>query len=195
MTAWTTPPTRSDADVRLWPMVDADRDAVLAAAADGALWNLFSTNVAGPETIDRYMAVARDDQRSGRSMPFVVEYHDAVVGATRFMRMNPPHRRLEIGTTFYAASVQRTAVNTTAKRLLLHHAFDVMDVQCVQLRTDRLDHRSRRAIERLGAQLDGVLRGHAMTPDGRVRDTAVYSITRGDWPGVRANLDHLLADT
>ena len=195
MTAWTTPPTLTDADVTLRPMVDADRDAVLAAASDGELWNLFFTNVPGPETIDRYMAVARDDQRSGRSMPFVVEFDGAVVGATRFMRMNPPHRRLEIGTTFYATSVQRTSVNTTAKRLLLHHAFGVMDAQCVQLRTDRLNHRSRRAIERLGAQLDGVLRSHVIMADGRVRDTAVYSITQGDWPGIRANLDHLLADT
>jgi N-acetyltransferase len=194
MTAWTTPPTLTDADVTLRPMVDDDRDAILAAASDGELWDLFFTNVPGPDTIDRYMAVARDDQRSGRSMPFVVEFDGAVVGATRFMRMNPPHRRLEIGTTFYANSVQRTSVNTTAKRLLLHHAFDVMDVQCVQLRTDRLNHRSRRAIERLGAQLDGVLRSHTVMPDGRVRDTACYSITRGDWPGVRANLDHLLAD-
>jgi RimJ/RimL family protein N-acetyltransferase len=194
MTAWTTPPTLTDADVTLRPMVDADRDAVLAAASDGELWNLFFTNVPGPETIDRYMAVARNDRGSGRSMPFVVEFDGAVVGATRFMRMNPTHRRLEIGTTFYATSVQRTSVNTTAKRLLLHHAFEVMDVQCVQLRTDRLNHRSRRAIERLGAQLDGVLRSHTVMPDGRVRDTAAYSITRGDWPGVRANLDHLLAD-
>lgn len=175
-------------------MVDADRDAVLAAAADGALWNLFFTNVPGPETIDRYMAVAREDLRNGRSMPFVVEHGGVVVGATRFMRMNPSHRRLEIGTTFYASSVQRTSVNTAAKRLLLAHAFETMNAHCVQLRTDRLNHRSRRAIERLGAQLDGVLRSHTVMPDGRVRDTAVYSITRGDWPGVRANLDHLLSD-
>jgi N-acetyltransferase len=194
MTAWTTQPTLTDADVTLRPMVDADRDAVLAAASDGELWNLFFTNVPGPDTIDRYMAVAGDDRRNGRSMPFVVECGGAVVGATRFMRMNPAHRRLEIGTTFYATSVQRTSVNTTAKRLLLHQAFDAMDAQCVQLRTDRLNHRSRRAIERLGAQLDGVLRSHVIMADGRVRDTAVYSITRGDWPGVRASLDHLLAD-
>ena len=114
-----------------------------------------------------------------------------VVGTTRYMRMAPAHRRLEIGGTFYANKVQRTGVNTEAKRLLLTHAFDAMGVQCVQIRTDALNIRSQRAIERLGAKRDGVLRGHQIV-GGRLRDSVVYSILDREWPGVRQNLDYLL---
>jgi len=129
----------------------------------------------------------------GRALPFTVETPDGqVVGATRLMRLAPAHRRLEIGGTFYAKAVQRTGVNTEAKRMLLAHAFEVMDCQCVQIRTDLLNLRSQRAIERLGARRDGVLRGHQVMADGRLRDTVVYSILDREWPGVRQNLDYLL---
>ena len=127
-------------------------------------------------------------------MPFtVLDSQGRVSGVTRFMRMARGHRRLEIGGTLYAPRVQRTGLNTEAKRMLLAYAFETMGVQCVQIRTGWHNHTSRRAIERLGAKLDGVLRGHKIMPDGHVRDTMVYSIIAGEWPGVRANLDYLMA--
>jgi RimJ/RimL family protein N-acetyltransferase len=108
------------------------------------------------------------------------------------MRMNEANGRLEIGGTFYATRVQRTGVNTEAKRLLLGHAFEALGCGCVQIRTDSLNRRSQAAIERLGATKDGVLRGHQRMPDGRTRDSVVYSVLAHEWPGVRLNLDYLL---
>ena len=130
----------------------------------------------------------------GRALPFaVLDASGAVVGSTRFMRMNEANARVEIGGTFYAKAVQRTSVNTEAKLLLLTHAFDVLGCQCVQFRTDLLNRRSQAAIERLGAQREGVLRGHGVKADGRVRDSVAYSIIDREWPGVRQNLRFLLA--
>lgn len=126
-------------------------------------------------------------------LPFtVLDASGTVSGVTRFMRMSEPHRRVEIGGTVYARRVQRTGLNTEAKRLLLGHAFEVLGANCVQLRTDFLNHASRRAIERLGARLDGVLRGHLILGE-HLRDSAVYSILVHEWPGVRRNLDQLMA--
>jgi RimJ/RimL family protein N-acetyltransferase len=193
MNDWTTVPTLAGVHVTLRPLVPADRDAILAAAADGALWSLFYTSVPGPATVDDWMAKAAAEQAVGRALPLAVTLPDGrVIGSTRFMRINPAHRRLEIGTTFYAASVQRTPVNTEAKLLLLAHAFERLGCLCVQFRTDWFNTRSQRAIERLGAKRDGVLRNHVVMPDGRVRDTVVYSIVANEWPGVRANLAHRL---
>ena len=144
--------------------------------------------------IDGWYDAIEQQVAAGRALPFVVLDADcAVSGVTRFLRMNEAHRRLEIGGTVYAPRVQRTGVNTEAKRLLLTHAFEVLGCRCVQLRTNVLNRASRVAIERLGARLDGVLRGHMVTPDGEVRDSAVYSIMAHEWPQVRRNLDHLLA--
>jgi RimJ/RimL family protein N-acetyltransferase len=148
----------------------------------------------GPETIDAWMAAAAREQSFGRALPFaVLDPSGKLVGSTRYMRMNPAHRRVEIGTTFYSASVQRTPLNTEAKRMLLAHAFETMGCVCVQFRTDWFNRPSRRGIERLGAKMDGVLRNHTMMADGRVRDTVSYSIIDGEWPGVRQNLDFLLS--
>ncbi len=194
MSIWDQAPTLSGRHVTLRPLDASDRDAILEASSDGKLWELFYTAVPGPTTIDSWMERAATEQAQGRSLPFaVLDSSGTVVGSTRFMRMNPSHRRLEIGTTFYAARVQRTPLNTEAKRLLLGHAFDAMGCVCVQLRTDWFNRPSRRAIERLGARQDGVLRNHNITPDGRVRDTVVYSIVEGEWPGVRRNLDFMLS--
>ena len=126
------------------------------------------------------------------SHPPLLDADGTLCGVTRFMRMNEAHRRLEIGGTVYAPRVQRTGVNTETKLLLLTHAFETLGCQCVQLRTDWLNHASRRAIERLGAKQDGVLRGH-MVMEGRLRDTVVYSILAHEWPGVRRNLATRLA--
>ncbi|MBN8839753.1 MAG: GNAT family N-acetyltransferase [Sphingomonadales bacterium] len=193
MNVWRDAPTLRGRHVTLRPLAIDDRDAVVAAAADGDLTELFFTNVSALADPDKFMAAAFRERDYGRAMPFVVETPDGrVVGLTRLMRMHEQHRRVEIGGTFYARSVQRTGVNTEAKKLLLTHAFDVLDCNVVQIRTDWFNRNSQRAIERLGAKRDGVLRGHQML-DGRVRDLVVYSIIACEWPGVRVNLEHLLA--
>lgn len=193
MNVWRDAPSLRGRHVTLRPLAIDDRDAVVAAAADGDLTELFFTNVSALADPDKFMAAAFRERDYGRAMPFVVETPDGrVVGLTRLMRMHEQHRRVEIGGTFYARSVQRTGVNTEAKKLLLTHAFDVLGCNVVQIRTDWFNRNSQRAIERLGAKRDGVLRGHQML-DGRVRDLVVYSIIACEWPGVRVNLEHLLA--
>jgi len=193
MTVWTETPTLAGRHVRLRPLDPADVDALVEVARAGDLWDLFYANVSMLKTPERWLAAVTRERDYGRALPFTVETPDGqVVGATRLMRLAPAHRRLEIGGTFYAKAVQRTGVNTEAKRMLLAHAFEVMDCQCVQIRTDLLNLRSQRAIERLGARRDGVLRGHQVMADGRLRDTVVYSILDREWPGVRQNLDYLL---
>lgn len=175
--------------VRLRPLVSGDRDALVAAAA--GLTDLFYANVSGLAEPDAFMAAVFRERDFGRAMPFAVEADGRVVGLTRFMRMNRAHRRLEIGGTFYARTVQRTGVNTEAKLLLLGHAFEALECIAVQIRTDWFNTASQRAIERLGAKRDGVLRSHQLM-DGRVRDIVVYSIIAGEWPGVKRHLHHLL---
>ena len=127
-------------------------------------------------------------------MPFaVLDTRGELVGSTRYLRINQANRRVEIGGTFYARRVQRTGLNTEAKLLLLGHAFETLGCVCVQLRTDWFNKASQRAIERLGAKKDGVLRGQRIMPDGRVRDTMVYSILDHEWRGVRQNLEMMLS--
>jgi len=189
--AWRDAPTLAGRHVTLRPMVREDR-AELLDAFEG-LHALFHTTVPSAETFDRWYDRVMFDTAAGRNLPFTVLDADGrISGVTRLMRMNQTHRRVEIGGTLYAPRVQRTGLNTEAKRLLLGHAFDVLDVQCVQIRTDFLNHASRRAIERLGARLDGVLRGHLIL-NGHLRDSAVYSIQAHEWPGVRRNIELLMA--
>lgn len=191
--AWRTTPTLVGRHATLRPLVAADKDALVAAAAADDLWDIFYASVSQMKDADRWLAATFAQVEQGRALVFAVcDPVGRVVGTTRFMRMNEGHRRLEIGGTFYATSVQRTGVNTEAKRMLLGHAFDTLGVQCVQIRTDALNIRSQRAIERLGAKKDGVLRAHQIVA-GRSRDSVVYSILDREWPGVRQNLDYLLA--
>lgn len=191
---WREMPVLSGRHVRLRPLTRADRDPLLEAMADGDLASLFYTFVPTPETVDDWFAKVMAERDAGRALPFAVLTPDGrVAGTTRFMRISEADKRLEIGGTLYAKSVQRTGLNTEAKRMLLGHAFEVLDAQCVQIRTGWFNFPSRRAIERLGAKLDGVLRNHKVMPDGHLRDTVVYSIIAGEWPGVRANLDYLMA--
>jgi N-acetyltransferase len=186
---WRDPPVLEDSHVLLRPMVRADGPAIVEAASDGRLWELFYTTVPSGDDIEAYLDKAEADTATGRSMPFVVieQASGKLVGATRYMRMNEAAKRLEIGTTFYAASVQRSPVNTESKLLLLTHAFEVMGCNCVQLRTETLNFASQRAIQRLGARKDGVLRGHNLLK-GRVRDMVVYSILAHEWESVKRNL-------
>lgn len=193
MSAWTETPTLTGRHVTLRPFVEADLPALVEAAREGDLWDIFYANVSMMKAPERWLAAALKERDVGRALIFTVETPGGeIVGTTRYMRIAAQHRRLEIGGTFYATRVQRTGVNTEAKRMLLTHAFEVMQAQAVQIRTDALNKRSQAAIERLGAKKDGVLRGHQVMADGRIRDSVVYSIIDREWPGVRANLDYLL---
>jgi RimJ/RimL family protein N-acetyltransferase len=191
---WREQPVLEGKNVRLRPMVRADGPAIVEAAADGRLWELFYTTVPSTDDIEAYLDKAEADSAAGRSMAFVViqKASGRLVGATRYMRMNEAAKRLEIGTTFYAQSAQRSGVNSEAKLLLLTHAFEAMGCNCVQLRTETLNFASQRAIERLGARKDGVLRSHNILK-GRVRDMVVYSILAHEWDGVKRNLEMRLA--
>jgi RimJ/RimL family protein N-acetyltransferase len=191
VTGWAETPTLAGRHVTLRPLARADRDAIVAAFV--GLEDLFHTTVPTDATIDRWYDRIEGEQAAGRVLPFtVLDAEGRVSGVTRFMRMSPAHRRLEIGGTVYAKRVQRTGLNTEAKRMLLGHAFDALGCNCVQIRTDFLNHASRRAIERLGARMDGVLRGHLILGE-HLRDSVVYSILAHEWPGVRRNLDRLMA--
>ena len=194
MSNWRETPTLTGRYVTLRPLAMEDRGALLEAMADGDLASLFYTFVPTPETVDAWFDKVFAERDAGRVLPFAVIAADGrLSGTTRFMRMSEADKRLEIGGTLYAKSVQRTGLNTEAKRLLLGHAFDVLGCRCVQIRTGWHNRASRAAIERLGAKLDGVLRNHKIMPDGHFRDTVVYSIITEEWPGVRANLDLLMA--
>ena len=190
MSAWRETPTLTGRHVTLRPITRDDRAALLEAFI--GLEGSFATMVPNAATIDGWYDRLEREQAAGRVLPFtVLDAEGRISGVTRFLRMSEPHRRVEIGGTVYSPRVQRSGLNTEAKRLLLAHAFDVLGILCVQLRTDFLNRQSRTAIERLGARLDGVLRGHMILGEHR-RDTVVYSILDHEWPGVRRNLDALL---
>jgi RimJ/RimL family protein N-acetyltransferase len=145
--------------------------------------------------MEAWIASALAAQAAGRALPFVVRRlrDERIVGSTRYMNIEEAQRRLEIGTTFYAASVQRSALNTECKRLLLAHAFESLGCLAVEFRTHWFNHRSREAIAKLGAKQDGVLRNHQRLPDGSLRDTVVFSIIDSEWPAARRHLDFRLA--
>jgi RimJ/RimL family protein N-acetyltransferase len=178
----------------LEPMTREHVPALREACADGELWQLWYTSVPRPEAMAAYVETALASRDEGKAMPFVVRERASggIVGSTRYMNVDATNRRLEIGTTWYARRVQRTAVNTECKRLLLAHAFEQLHCIAVEFRTSWFNHASQRAIERLGAKRDGVLRSHMLHADGTLRDTVVYSIVAAEWPGVRSHLDHLL---
>jgi RimJ/RimL family protein N-acetyltransferase len=161
-----------------------------AAVADGELWKLHVTSVPHPSRIDEFLSGAREAYESGDGLAFatVDRATRQVAGSTRFMRASLPNRRVEIGFTFLAKSWQRTHVNTEAKLLMLTHAFDRLGMNRVELLTDYLNDRSRRAILRLGAKEEGVLRSHMVMPNGRIRDSVLYSIISSEWPGIKQHL-------
>jgi RimJ/RimL family protein N-acetyltransferase len=180
--------------IRLEPLTDDHHQALVAAAADGHLWELWFTAVPPPEGMRGYIAEALKGQRDGHMLAWVVcdAASGAVIGSTRYHDILPGIDRVEIGYTWYARSRQRTHVNTTCKRLLLGHAFETLGCKVVGLRTDNFNFRSQRAIEALGAKKDGVIR-HWGVRDGTVRDTVMYSILAAEWPDVRRHLDLRLA--
>jgi RimJ/RimL family protein N-acetyltransferase len=178
------------ARVRLEPLAPEHADALRAAAADGALWNLRVTSVPEPADTEAYIEAALAGQAAAHMLPFAVRERATgrIVGSTRYHDIVPAVERLEIGYTWYAASRQRSFVNTECKLLLMAHAFETLGARLVGWRTDNFNFASQRAIERLGARRDGVLRHHALRRDGTVRDTVMYSLAAGEWPEVKAQL-------
>jgi RimJ/RimL family protein N-acetyltransferase len=191
---WPAPVELRGPHAALWPLATEHETGLSEAVRDGELWRLWYTAVPPPEGMAAEIGRRLALQAAGSMLPFTVfDGAGRVAGMTTYMHIDAEHRRLEIGSTWTRASAQRTPLNTQCKRLLLGHAFEVLDCIAVEFRTHRLNAQSRRAIERLGAQLDGVLRAHQRSADGSLRDTAVYSITANEWPAVRSHLDWQLA--
>jgi RimJ/RimL family protein N-acetyltransferase len=192
---WLEPVTLAGAHATLRPLSHDDHDHLVEAVADGELWKLWYTLVPEPANmrgeIDRRLGLAA----KGAMLPFTVVSNltGTPVGMTTCMNVDAANRRLEIGATWYRKSVQRTAINTECKLMLLAHAFDQKGCIAVEFRTHVFNHQSRRGIERLGARLDGILRNHMVMPNGTLRDTCVYSIIATEWPTVRAHLTYQLA--
>ena len=180
---------------RLEPMSPAHHDGLVAAVKDGELWKLWYTSVPSPDNMAKDIERRLGLQAAGSMLPFTVFDTDGqIAGMTTYMHADAANRRVEIGATWYAKGVQRSAINTQCKRLLLAHAFETLNCIAVEFRTHFLNHQSRRAIERLGAKQDGILRSHQLAPNGTLRDTVVFSIVAAEWPMVKAHHDFQLND-
>lgn len=191
---WPDPVELRGAHASLVPLAPAHEAGLADAARDGELWKLWYTAVPSPEGMAAEIARRLKLREAGSMLPFtVLDAEGRIAGMTTYMHVDAVHRRVEIGSTWYARRVQRTPLNTECKLMLLRHAFDSLGCIAVEFRTHRLNVQSRRAIERLGAQLDGILRAHQVAPNGSIRDTAVYSITAPEWPAVRSHLEWQLA--
>ncbi len=184
-------PTLIGQAVELRPLQQEHAQALLGAAADGHLWNMKLTVVPGPDTVGGYSATALDARAAGTVMPFVIVLREsgAIVGSTRFWKIDRANRKLEIGHTWLSESMQRSAVNTEAKYLLLSHAFEAMQCVRVQFTTDELNEKSRAAILRIGAKQEGVVRHERIMPDGRKRNSVRFSIIDEEWAEVKAMLE------
>jgi len=182
--------------VRLEPLSREHREGLAVAIEDGELWKLFFTSVPPVERLDAFLGDAEAAWGRGDGLAFatVDKASGHVAGSTRFMRASLPDRRVEIGFTFLGKSFQRTGVNTEAKLLMLTHAFETLGLNRVEFLTDYLNQTSRNAILRLGAKQEGILRNHKVLPDGRVRDSVIFSITNHDWPGIKQHLGHKLTE-
>jgi len=193
--AFVEPITLSAHGVSLVPLELGHEAGLRAAAEDGELWNLRITSVPAPDETRDYIETALQGREQGHRLAFAVieDASGTVLGSTSYHDILPNVRRLEIGYTWYAKRVQRTHVNTTCKLLLLTHAFDTLGCNVVGWRTDNFNFSSQRAIERLGARKDGVIRGNVLRRDGTIRDTVMYSLHRAEWPEVRAHLNYLLS--
>jgi N-acetyltransferase len=184
------PITLSGQHATLLPLAREHAAGLAQAVEDGALYNLWYTSIAKPQAmpaeIERRLAL----HAAGSMLPFAVHHNASskLVGMTSYMNIDTKHNRVEIGSTWYAQSVQRTPLNTECKLMLLTHAFEALQCIAVEFRTHFINHQSRRGIERLGAKFDGVLRSHQTMSNGSLRDTAVYSIIASEWPAVKAHL-------
>ena len=195
--SFTTDVTLTGQHVRLAPLRPEHHNDLVEATCDGELWKLWYTAIPSPEGMAAEIQRRLGLQKAGSMLPFaVLTPQGQAVGMTTYMNIDAANRRVEIGSTWYRRSVQRTALNTEAKRLLLAHAFESLNCIAVEFRTHWVNQQSRRGIERLGAKLDGVLRSHQINPhpgaQGALRDTCVYSIVASEWPNVKAHLDFQL---
>jgi RimJ/RimL family protein N-acetyltransferase len=180
--------------VRLEPLTTAHAPALARVGLDPELWRWIPTPLISADDVRAYVATALAEQARGVSLPFAIvdAATDEVIGSTRFGNIDVPNRRLEIGWTWLARSHQRTRANTAAKRLLLGHAFDTLDANRVELKTDVLNEKSRSAIARIGGVQEGIFRQHVVCASGRIRDTVYFSILASEWPAVRRRLDERL---
>jgi N-acetyltransferase len=181
--------------VRLEPLTQAHHASLCAVGLDADLWELIPYRVVTPQEMAAYIQSALDAQTAGSALPFatVLAGSGQVIGSTRYMNIDPAHRRLEIGATWIAKPWQRTAVNTEAKYLMLRHAFEALGCMRVELKTDSLNLRSRAAIRRIGATEEGTLRQQMITWSGRLRDTVYFSILDSEWPRVKQDLEQKLS--
>jgi len=193
--SWIAPVTLKSPRVTLEPLDLRHCDELIDAVKDGVLWTLWYTNVPAPEKMRPEVERRLGLRAAGSMLPYAVIDNTIgrVVGMTAYMNIDAINHRVEIGSTWYRKSVQRTALNTQCKLLLLTHAFEALSCIAVEFRTHAFNHQSRRGIERLGAKLDGILRNHQIAANGTLRDTYVYSITASEWPTVKANLTWHLA--
>lgn len=192
---WLAPVTLRGEGVTLVPLDASHHDDLVEAVKDGELWNLWYTNVPRPEDVAEEIQRRLKLQQAQSMLPFtVINERGRAVGVTTYMHVDAANKRVEIGSTWYRKGVQRTSLNTQCKLMLLTHAFETLDCIAVEFRTHFFNHQSRRAIERLGAKLDGVLRSHQRATNGTLRDTCVYSIVAAEWPTVKVHLRHRLAN-
>jgi RimJ/RimL family protein N-acetyltransferase len=191
--AWLEPISLKGSHARLEPLSKDHHDGLVEAVKDGELWKLWYTFVPKPDDMDKEIDRRLGLQKAGSMLPWTVFDADGkIAGMTTYMNVDTPNRRVEIGSTWYAKRVQRSALNTECKLLLLAHAFEKLHCIAVEFRTHFFNHQSRRGIERLGAKQDGILRNHAIALNGTLRDTVVYSIIASEWPTVKAHLDYQL---
>lgn len=191
---WPAPITLRGTHAAVEPLALAHHDALSDAVRDGELWNLWYTAIPKPEGMRAEIERRLGLQAKGSMLPFTVRNTDGkVVGMTTYMNIDAANKRVEIGSTWYAKSVQRTQLNTACKLLLLGHAFETLECIAVEFRTSFFNLPSRAAIQRLGAKPDGILRSHQRHADGSLRDTCVYSIIAAEWPAVKQHLQFQLA--
>jgi RimJ/RimL family protein N-acetyltransferase len=192
---WPDPVTLRGQHARLEPLSKEHREGLVEAVKDGELYTIWYTAIPTPENVAKEIDRRLGLQAAGSMLPFTVfDAGGKIVGQTTYMNIDAANRRVEIGSTWYAKSAQRGPLNTQCKILLLTHAFETLNCIAVEFRTHFFNHQSRRAIERLGAKQDGILRSHQVTPNGTLRDTVVYSITAAEWPTVRTHLNYQLND-
>jgi len=190
---WLEPVSLSGPHARLEPLSQHHCDGLTEAVRDGELWKLWYTFVPKPEDMAKEIERRLGLQKAGTMLPFTAfDAEGKIAGMTTYMNVEAAHRRVEIGSTWYARRVQRSALNTQCKLLLLGHAFEKLDCIAVEFRTHFFNHAGRRGIERLGAKQDGILRSHMIAPNGTLRDTVVYSIIASEWPTVKAHLNYQL---
>src|ERR1700676_5538967 len=190
---WPEPETLSGPHAQLKPLSPDHLDGLTEAVKDGELWKLWYTSIPDPADMRREIDRRIGLQAAGSMLPFTVfDANGKIAGMSTYMNVDAANRRVEIGSTWYARGVQRSALNTQCKLLLLTHAFEKLDCIAVEFRTHFFNHQSRRGIERLGAKLDGILRNHQIASNGTLRDTVVYSIIAAEWPTVKAHLTYQL---